>query len=364
MLPQFDTSQIVNMVASTNTFYSSSPTLMMPAQHPPHFLNGPSPNTFINKQPFAQNLNSTAWNQLKTPLLTSNSGSRKRSRDEISSPTDDADHGEYFQFSSSRNTLISKPVLQPIKEPVFGAGSTVNADAPFVEATSQTGAWAEEKPIATPNETHAGSFENSTPRLISRKSQRVESVTSISPFDALSGSSLGNSPPKAGPDAPIVDDFTHLLGIGWKRLSEDADLQSAARGWARYIENHYAISGARLLLRSEGLASYLVAAAEGFFLFHEDLGEGRLVARAEEQALANLSQRPVAFEGWEVLRPVESPKPEVVMAEAGERRMGAPLSGSLSGWAIADGPNVDAMDSQAMAMGPEHAGQEFAMDMD
>jgi hypothetical protein len=70
------------------------------------------------------------------------------------------------------------------------------------------------------------------------------------------------------------------LGIGWSTISDDASMQSAARGWARYLENHYRhIHGAEILLKSEGLDAYLVGYQEGYYLFREDLLEGQLVGR-------------------------------------------------------------------------------------
>ena len=42
------------------------------------------------------------------------------------------------------------------------------------------------------------------------------------------------------PATLAVDDYTLALGIGWTKIaSEDPDTQAAARGWVKYIENHY-----------------------------------------------------------------------------------------------------------------------------
>jgi hypothetical protein len=102
-------------------------------------------------------------------------------------------------------------------------------------------------------------------------------------------------------DQPVIDDFTVHLGIGWRRISEDVDIQAAARGWARYIENHYPISSVKICLESKGLQSYLVEAAEGYFLFSENLRHGRLVGRDVSAALRNLQTSPPAFEGEEMM---------------------------------------------------------------
>lgn len=98
----------------------------------------------------------------------------------------------------------------------------------------------------------------------------------------------------------IIDNCTVHLGIGWRRISDDEHIQAAARGWARFIENHFALCNVRMCLESRGLQSYLVEAAEGFFLFTEDLRCGRLVSRTVDRALHNLQKSPPVFDGPEI----------------------------------------------------------------
>lgn len=108
--------------------------------------------------------------------------------------------------------------------------------------------------------------------------------------------------PTPGLSEPTVDQFTHLLGVGWARISEDKDVQAAARGWSRYIENHYPLSGVRIVLRSKGLEANLAETEHGYFLFKDDLSEGKLVGSDWETCLANLQRKPMTFQGLETLK--------------------------------------------------------------
>jgi hypothetical protein len=100
---------------------------------------------------------------------------------------------------------------------------------------------------------------------------------------------------------PTVDDFTIYLGIGWSRISADEHIQAAARGWAKFIENHYPVHDPEIRLQSKGLASYLVEAREGWFLFSEDLRQGRLISSSFARAFENLKNVPPKFDGHEIL---------------------------------------------------------------
>ena len=285
-------------------FSSSSPTVVLPPPQPPHHHPSPSTSTY-NPSPFGS---SASWAQF-TPKTSSNSTSaplpvsrgRKRSRDE----TDLEDDG----------SLPQAPLPAPEPEPVYGEGMTLICPSGFIiSAGSQTGTWAEEVAASKAPPSPPAAAEPAL-RLLSRKSQRLD--TSHPP-----STTSPNSPPTTLSSSPThtepqIDASTILLGIGWTALasssSTDPDESAAAaiRGWARYIANHYSISNPAILLRSAGLSAYLVQADEGFFLFHEDLGEGRLVGRTEHEALANLkTSPPAAVEGSEVLRAVGTPKVE------------------------------------------------------
>jgi hypothetical protein len=180
------------------------------------------------------------------------------------------------------------------------------------DAGSQSGTWLEDKAAvakATQRQQEASYVE---PRNV--KSQRVHRdgepspTTLTSPANPLSQgqSTLSQTNSDAG---PIIDDFTLHLGIGWRRISADEHIQAAARGWARYIENHYPLSNVNICLESKGLASYLVESTQGYFLFAENLREGRLLSTTIQGAMQNLQSSPPTFEGPGIMLASESPSP-------------------------------------------------------
>lgn len=117
---------------------------------------------------------------------------------------------------------------------------------------------------------------------------------------------------KSSPEGPAIDQFTHLLGVGWSRVGEDADVQAAARGWAKYVENHYPLSTARIMLKSKALDACLVETKEGYYLFQEDLSECRLVGLSWETCLAHLKSSPITFEGMETLKAADARTPDLI----------------------------------------------------
>jgi hypothetical protein len=143
----------------------------------------------------------------------------------------------------------------------------------------------------------------------SYKAQRRENLSAVvTPVEEFnSPKPILMTPPMESPNHPIVDDFTLHLGIGWRRISSDEHIQAAARGWARFIENHYPISNVAIQLESKGLQSYLVEASEGFFLFDENLRQGRLVSTTGQGALHNLKSNPPLFEGPETMMAASQP---------------------------------------------------------
>ena len=106
---------------------------------------------------------------------------------------------------------------------------------------------------------------------------------------------------------PQISAVKSSIRYVYTKISEDEHIQAAARGWARYIENHYPVTNAQIRLESNGLQSYLVEAAEGFFLFAENLRQGRLVSTNVEGALKNLQTSPPTFEGAVEMSAAESP---------------------------------------------------------
>ncbi|KAI1780242.1 hypothetical protein F4818DRAFT_167 [Hypoxylon cercidicola] len=240
---------------------------------------------------------------------------RKRSRDEA---------GVNLDVEEAKLETI-EPVKEPEDEWVYGEGMTlIKSPSSYVaDAGSQSGTWMEEKATTDEmrkNEEARAINQQDRPSLRSNKSQRLDMSAIAVPGSQPQinrSSPVRDTDPAAGTPGlsadmssqPTVDNFTLHLGIGWSRISGDEHIQAAARGWAKYIENHFPVTNVRIQLESKGLQSYLVEAAEGFFLFAEDLRRGQLVSKDLNQAFANLRMSPPVFEGAEVMSAAESPKP-------------------------------------------------------
>lgn len=116
--------------------------------------------------------------------------------------------------------------------------------------------------------------------------------------------------PKSCPVGPVIDNITIMLGVGWSRVNGDQDVLAAARGCARYIERHYPLSAVKIMLKSKALDASLVETREGYYLFQEDLNQGRLVSKNWDTCLANLRfSSEITFEGLETLYARRSPSP-------------------------------------------------------
>ncbi|KAK3314794.1 hypothetical protein B0H66DRAFT_605717 [Apodospora peruviana] len=282
--------------------YASSPVLAMQPQAIHQATFGRS---FLDRQ------SSSLHQPVSWPpqlVRTCSAAGRKRSRDEAAVNLDPPEK------------VVEPPIKEAEDEWVYGPGMTLikKSSGYIPDASSQSGTWVDEKAAKEEAQKAEAALlaqqqlSQERPSLRSHKSQRL-----ATPAIATDDSSRRPSPTRvitnpltASSDSisqPIVDDFTFHLGIGWSRIGEH--IQEAARGWARYIENHYPITNAKVLLESRGLQSYLVESAEGYFLFAENLRQGRLVSQTAERALKNLKSSPPVFDGPDTMEATGTPKP-------------------------------------------------------
>jgi hypothetical protein len=306
-------------------YLASAPVLTIPPQQPPQFSNPqyPLPDQLANQsnQSFG---GSTGFGQptsspssilpstespvsVPTPSERSIVG-RKRSRADVFEEVDeDLDDGSY----------VSQPAQppKPRGEPIYGPGMTlIYPDDPigYIAAESQTGTWADER------QTHINKLRGARPAVMSRKSQ----MRGIGHGPRLSQSpekENGFSPAPAVQDTADpqsnIDTTTLYLGVGWKRVAENENLQAAAAGWARFIQNHFRLADVVVQLHSEGHEAYLVQASELpgsqplYFLFSEDLKTGRMLASTLDGVVKNLTQSPIQFEGGELQFQERTPPP-------------------------------------------------------
>lgn len=236
---------------------------------------------------------------------------------------------------------------------MYGEGMTLikpGGSSYLIAAGSQTGTWADEKAEEEKQKQQLAVAipVPERPILRSAKSQRLDltSTPSIAEEDMGNGSvaTPGAGSPGKGHQEPTVDDFTRHLGIGWSLISADPDIQAAARGWARYIDNHFPVTDAKIRLQSRGLASYLIEANEGYFLFGEDLKQGRLVSTSLDKTWENLRGPVPVFDGEGVMEAGETPK-----VDGGVQVLGVEMGG---------------VNSEATCGGAEVAGQTLGFEMD
>jgi hypothetical protein len=245
---------------------------------------------------------------LPRPILRTNP-SHKRRRDEV----EDEDYSPTF--------VDLTPSVSIEVEPVYGEGMTLidPATGRAIPAESQTGTWYEEnlelerQASIKAAESLAQAAIEAAPRPA--KSLRLEKLPE-SPFSTSCDTPRHESPGRTGTETPSFDPASHLLGVGWTVVGKDSDIQAAAKGWAKYIDNHYrSLSNSEILLRSEAHQAYLVKAThtperkEGYFLFADDLNEGKLVADDWDTCINNLRTALPIFEGQETLRAVRTPSP-------------------------------------------------------
>ncbi|OAQ73383.2 hypothetical protein VFPPC_01103 [Pochonia chlamydosporia 170] len=272
-------------------------------------LTTASPVLAISPRPFFQTqLSAGTFGRHHPPPMSFSSASpalanparsagRKRSRDEASVNLE----------PDSRD-----PVTRDSREEwVYGEGMVlIKPGKGYVaDASSQSGTWVEEKNNNEPDTRRE--IEATQTEIRNHKSQRLDhnpgraslDGNSTSPVFQTSGHQGHN-----GNDTLVIDNFTVHLGIGWRKLSTEEHIQAAARGWAKFIEKSFGLLNVSICLESKGLQSYLVEAADGYYLFTENLRHGRLVSRTVEGALQNLQVSPPSFEG-----------PELGLTAAGDR---------------------------------------------
>lgn len=285
-------------------FDQQSPVVVLPPSQ--HFTMDHSRPSFTS--PFGNGTNSFSSglaNLTPTSSLPPSAAGRKRSRDEAAANLEE----DYFP---------PQPPKEPENEEEWEYGEGMTLIKPnkgyTMDASSQTGTWQEEKEKAEEDAALAAlAAQQDRPILRATKSLRLDMTATppIAEEATTNGVVSAPSPERSAYVEPAVDDFTRHLGIGWSAISADPDIQAAARGWTKFIENHFPVTNARIRLQSRGLASYLVEADEGFFLFQEDLKKGQLVSTILEKTLQNLSSPVPVFDGETVMEAIDSPRAAV-----------------------------------------------------
>ncbi|KAI6711139.1 hypothetical protein JHW43_006346 [Diplocarpon mali] len=251
----------------------------------------------------------SSWSDYNSTQTTPRSvAGRKRSREEAGSNLEE----DYF--------AVQAPVAQSEPENEddweYGPGMTLikkGGKEYVADSSSQTQDWVDQRVAEGACVAALSAEVDEAPIYIrAAKCQRLNLSTTPAIPEEPSCTGLAVSP--GSPERhmePTVDDFTRHLGIGWSSINNSGDdIQAAARGWAKFIENHFPVTNANIRLSSKGLASYLVESNEGYFLFAEDLKQGRLVSTNLEKTWVNLSSPVPIFDSDLVLEAGQTPKPQ------------------------------------------------------
>ena len=225
-------------------YYASSPTVVLPAQ-PAHGHYAPSqrsnsPGVFRPKYPTPPSLNYLA-------AVSNATAGRKRTIADVDEPEENRPVG----------AVVTQVPVKPRGEPVYGPGMTlIYPDEPgfSIAAESQTGTWCEEK-----NEKEEKSAVR--PIAISRKSQRMDSATSIT-VPSLNDMDAQRAAGIIDEHGNTIEKLISSLGVGWKNVMTNPVLRDAARAYSRVIENHFDLSDALVMLEKESLSAYLVRAKQ------------------------------------------------------------------------------------------------------
>ena len=216
--------------------------------------------------------------------------SKKRSHREMS-PDDDTMAG----------------LLPPSRTPGISPTNIHGADIPRInpltgtatEAEEVSGSWLEHELEERLGKGRATDSESESPK---RKVPRRENASDADVAEASNATESS----RATVADPSIDQYTRLLGIGWTYEGEQSSFVAMARGYARYINNHYPLADIEILLKSKSLEAYLVKSNQGYFLFQEDLTTCRLVAVSWEETVANLQCSPPRFSSEQPLCAAES----------------------------------------------------------
>lgn len=205
--------------------------------------------------------------------------------------------------------------MEVIEEPVMGEGMTLidPSTGRSLAAESQTGTWyedhlEEERRAAAEA---AAAMEQEKLEALGRPSKTVRLDSPAPGIGSVDTPLAAMQQPLAGTETPAIDSASIMLGIGWKEVASDANMAQAARGWARFIENHYPmLGGVEILCKSDGHEVFLARATQpqdSYWLFKEDLTEGKLVATTQEACVQNLRAVPMVFENDTVLKAASTP---------------------------------------------------------
>ena len=281
----------ITTMASQNSFFTSSPTVVLPPNPPEryfassHYANATSasqpPNGF--GAPFTPNAS--------IPPMPGSLAGRKRSRGDAHAPEEE----EEGLGDGSVETPLTEAPAKPRGKPMYGSGMMLiyPEDPGYTAAAeSQSGTWVEERAECS----QFPVSHRKRPSISARKSQRKVDPTSCQ--DHLAQLVL---PPQMRDvtDEPLIDEATRVLGISWTRMDSTEALSIGQAAYAKWIQNHYpALKDVTVWLENSAISGYLAEARNAYssqkeyYIFSHDLTEARMVTSEPSQLMPRLRMLP------------------------------------------------------------------------
>lgn len=256
------------------SFYTSSPTVVMPPQQTSdqYFHSGHcrpfQPNTQSNGL-FNQSSGSTASFQ-PTPSSGSIAG-RKRSRGDDEDDTDE--------------TPAAASIIIPSVAPTYGPGMTLSYP------NDPRGHYAVDDHVENP------AAKSDRPVMPSRKSQRTTAHgsenLSLPPRPILSQPATQND--------SVIDKVTRVLGVSWMRMDRYEGGRISQRAYTRWIQCHYpGLANVELWFENSSIPGYFGTAfnqalgAQDYLIWSFDLKQAVSITTNPEDISSKLSARNLA----------------------------------------------------------------------
>ena len=278
-------------MASSNSFFTSSPTMVLPPNQPDQYFASShyADSSMVDQTP---NGFSNPFNPAESiPATPGSLAGRKRSRGDIHAPEEEEEQLE----DGSVETPVTEAPAKPRGKPIYGPGMTLiyPEDPGYTAAAeSQSGTWVEER--AQRQQFPLSHMKR--PSISTRKSQRVD-ASACGP-DNLAQLVLPPQMREATAE-PLIDEATRVLGISWTRMNSTEALRISQAAYTKWIQNHYpSLKDVSVWFENSAIPGYLVESQNAYsgqreyYIFSHDLTEARLVTSDSAQLVPRLKMLP------------------------------------------------------------------------
>lgn len=282
-------------MASSNGFFTSSPTVVLPPTQPDQYFANSHYATDATNGHLTNGLSDAFTPNGSIPPTPGSMAGRKRSRADIN----DEDEEQDGIGDGSVETPITQELKRPRGKPIYGPGMTlIYPEDPGYEARpeSQSGTWVEEDEQRKAFQNAFPPAHGKRPSISQRKSVRVDSTASAP--DDLAQLVL---PPQMREvtTEPLIDEATRVLGISWTRMDATEATRISQPAYSKWIQNHYpSLKDVSVWFENSAIPGYLVAAQNAYtnqqeyYIFSQDLKEARQVTSDPTQLIPRLQMLP------------------------------------------------------------------------